>query len=258
MSAGVMAASVLPSAAKVAVPLCNQGNTICVWTAMRNAKVSSPLRIQARISAKDDVQVTWELKDDTGASLASGSTWQERETLRRRSTSAEELDARVFLIDPAKSDHGLLILTPVRTDVSSEKVNLPSLSIPLRLETETTELTILMPKDVAGYDADVQAYADEPKPTDFAPKTPLVPQTVTVMKVDESSRMAATAQAVLRAMPAQGGPWHVESLVVENGTVHLKLSSDAWAGVSSYWLAMGYLLEKSLEQFPGVRQVEFK
>jgi hypothetical protein len=78
------------------------------------------------------------------------------------------------------------------------------------------------------------------------------------MKLDEKSRMVATADAVLRAMPGEGGPWHVRSLHLDQGTAPLALSADACTGVSYYWLAVGHVLEKSLEQFPGMRRVEFK
>jgi len=254
----LMMAAVFHARAATAAPWCSDGKVVCVSPQMRNAKVASPLHIHAQITANDDVQINWQLKDSTGASLAAGSTWDDPEALKRISATAEAFDFVVYLIDPARSDHGALTLTPTRTDVSSEKMNLPPLVIPVRLETATSELTILVPEDRAGYDADVEAYADEPVAKDFAPKTPLVPQKVTVMKVDESSRMAATAQAVLRSMPAQGGPWHVESLRLDKGTAHLKLSSDAWAGVSYYWLAVGHLLEKTLEQFPAIQRVEFQ
>jgi hypothetical protein len=137
-------------------------------------------------------------------------------------------------------------------------MNLPVLSVPIHLDTATTELTFLMPADEAAYDAEIDAYADEPKATDFAPETPLVAKKVTIMKLDEKSRMVATTDALLRAMPGEGGPWHVRSLHLDQGTAHLALSAVAWTGVSYYWPAVGYVLEKSHEQFPGVRPVEFK
>jgi len=237
--------------------LCADGKVICVAKAVQDSKISTPLHLRAKVAAKD-VQVRWELKDNTGATLISGSTDNDPEALVNETASTRALDVTAYYLDAAKSDRGTLILTPYRTDVSSENMNLPALKVPVRLDTATTTLTFLWPEDVAAYDAEVDAFADEPKAASFEPKTPLIPKEVTVMKVDESSRMAATAEALLRAMPGQSGPWQVKSLRQERGTVHLQLVSDAWTGVSYYWTSIGYLLEKTLERFPGVKEVEFR
>jgi hypothetical protein len=50
--------------------------------------------------------VTWEVKGDTGASLASGSTWDYPEALSRKSPESQELDVILYLLQPAKSEHG--------------------------------------------------------------------------------------------------------------------------------------------------------
>lgn len=238
--------------------LCTDGKLLCVDRGMRNLRVSAPLRIRAEISSKDPIEVRWELKDSAGTSLSAGSTYNDPEALIAQSKSRKELDVSIFLIQPAKSDRGTLSLIVSKTDVSTENMDLPALNVPVRLTTETTSLTILWPQDPAAYDAEVDAYADEVKAAGFAPKTPLAPKEVTVMKVDESARIAATAEALLHAMPAQGGPWRVKGLRLDRGIVHLQLVSDAWVGVSYYWTSIGYLLEKTLEKFPGVKEVEFK
>ena len=66
--------------------LCNEGKTVCVAREMSSARVAAPWRIRA-IAAKDDVAVTWEVKDDTAASLASGATWDYPEAFSRKSQS---------------------------------------------------------------------------------------------------------------------------------------------------------------------------
>lgn len=256
----VIAIVTTASAAAIAQPagmLCADSKLVCVAKVMRDAKVTAPLRIRGYIGAAD-LQVRWQLKDSGGAILTSGSTYNDPQALVYRTASTRDLDVTAYVVLPANSDRGTLVLTPLRTDTSSESMDLPGLTIPVRLETATSTLTYMWPSDVAAYDAEVDAYADEVKAAPFEPRTALIPKEVTVMKVDESARMAATAEALLRAMPGQSGPWQVKSLRVDHGTVRLQLVSDAWAGVSYYWTSIGYLLQKTLEKFPGIKEVEFK
>lgn len=238
--------------------LCTDGKILCVSRGLQNSRIFSPMRIRAEITSPNNIQVAWELKDSTGQSLLSGSTFDYLEPFAAQSAGSKALDVTVYILEPAKSDHGMLVLTPQRYDLSSGTTDLGCLSIPVRLDTSTTILTILLPKDLRMYEEEVIAHVEQPKKADFKPETPLVQKAVAVMKVEEGAKMAATAEAVLRAVPAQGEPWHVKSLRLDHGTAHLDIDSDAWAGVSYYWFGVGYLLEKSLKQFPGVREVEFK
>lgn len=150
----------------------------------------------------------------------------------------------------------MLVLTPSRFDVSSGKTDLPKLEIPIRLNIATTKLTILLPADPDKYQAEVASSVEGDFSARFEPKTPLVPQSVIVMKVARGDLMGTTAEAVLQAMPGQA-TWHVTNVRMDGGVAHIKLDAGGWAGVTYYSRAICFLIDKSLLRFRGVAQVIF-
>lgn len=227
--------------------LCNEGRTICVSQSVEHSLISNPLKLTVEADS-DDVQLGWEVDDSTGQTLESGSTYDYPERYTKR------IDITDYVLRPAKSDSGRLVLSPSRYKLPSGKTDLPKLSIPVRLDTATTVLTILSPTNPQEYKAEVIRSIEEG--ATFKPTTPLVPQSVTVMKVEKNSIMAATAEAVLRFMPGQG-PWHVTGFHVRGRTAHVKLNGSGWAGVSYYLRSVSFLVEKSLLRFPNIREVVF-
>lgn len=234
--------------------LCNEGRIICVSQSAEYSLISSPLKVAVEVNSSDDIQLGWEVNDSTGQTLESGSTYECPVEAAVKGTS-KRFDITDYVLQPSKSDSGRLVLSPSRFNTLSGKTDLPKLKIPVRLDTATTVLTILLPKNSHEYQGEVITSINEGE-ADFVPKTPLVPQSVTVMKVEKNGIMAATAEAVLRAMPGQS-PYHVTGFDVHDRTAHVKISGNAWAGVSFYWRSISFLVKKSLLQFPNIREVVF-
>lgn len=66
----------------------------------------------------------------------------------------------------------------------------------------------------------------------------------------------AAAEAMARAYPGQGS-WHVINYRNAQGTAHLTILGDGWAGVTYYLTGLNYLLEKTTQHAAGVRRVVF-
>lgn len=66
----------------------------------------------------------------------------------------------------------------------------------------------------------------------------------------------AAAEAAARDYPGQG-PWHVINYSKAQGTAHLTIFGDGWAGVTYYLSGLNYLLTKTVEREPGARRVVF-
>lgn len=243
--------------ARLADLFCNDGRTLCVSRSVERALIAAPFQLSVEVSPSDDVQVGWEIDDSTGQPLVAGSTYDYVDPPFSASSSASRtLHIQEYLLQPAKSAKGTLILSPSRFDSSVGKTDLPKLEIPVRLQTATTKLTILLPQDKSSFDAEVARSVEEDFSAPFKPQTALVPRLVTVMQVANGGRIGAAAQAVLQAVPGQA-TWHVIDVRVDGGDVHLKLDSGGWAGVTYYSRSVSFLIDKSLRHMRGVTRVIF-
>lgn len=236
--------------------LCNSGETICVAKSLEHSTISAPMEIAVEVNSAQKLYVDWEVRDATGKTLVSGSTHDIDVPTTSTSASSKTLHIKEYVLQPAASREGTLILTPSTFDSSSGKTALPELEIAVELSTETTALTILAPEDMEKYLAEVHASVDSGDEV-FGPKTPLVPQSVTVMKTESSGIMGATAEAILLRWPGQG-PWRVSDARLEGGVAHVKISSAASEGVSYYATAVSYLIQMSLLRLPGVQRVSIE
>ena len=233
--------------------LCSDSQVICVPKSLEQSLISNPLELTVEANFAD-VEVAWEVVDSTGQSLESFSTFQYLEPFSDQTSSSKTLRLNDYALQPSKSGRGTLVLTPSRYDGTQGVKEFPKLRIPVRLNTATTVLTILLPADSEKYEAEVSSSIDDSKP--FAPVTPLVPHSVTVMKVKGEDVMAATVEAVLRAKPGQA-QWHVTGIRVDGKTAHVRITGDNWAGVSYYARSVYYLVAASLRKFPGIKHVVF-
>lgn len=245
-----------PTAADRSNRLCNSDETFCVAKSLEHERISAPMVLAVEFAAAQKVDVQWEVRDATDKTLASG-TSREIDT----DASGTPLPSKAFLIreyvlQVAATREGTLVFTPSAIDSASDKKELAKVEIPVELNTETTTLTILMPEDMDKYSAEVHASVDSGDEV-FSPKTPLVPQSVTVMKTESSGIMGATAEAVLLRWPGQG-PWRVSGAYLRDGVAHVKISSTASEGVSYYATAVSYLIQMSLLRLPGVQQVSIE
>jgi hypothetical protein len=119
-------------------------------------------------------------------------------------------------------------------------------------------ISIIIPED---YDSYRQAIAEfvqtgGPDPlldTKFIKKTLAIPFT--------EDRILASAQSAAAEIYTGGGPEKatVDYLKIKDGTAYvlLNIDLDAWAGVSLSLAAIHPLVEKTLLQFPEIRQVVF-
>jgi hypothetical protein len=160
------------------------------------------------------------------------------------------------LWQPAKSGTGTLTPTPSRTNPSSGKTDLPALKIPIHLSTATTLLTVLLTADDASFRSEVAEWVEGEQHEAFLPKSPFVQRTVTVMQVDPSHIVGATAEVAARAWPGQG-IWHVVDSRREGDTAHITLLGDGWAGVAYYLAGLHAIISKSVVQIPGIKEVRF-
>lgn len=244
-----------PTAADRSNRLCNSDETFCVAKSLEHERISAPLTLAVEFAAAQKVDVQWEVRDATDKTLASGISREVDTDASGAPLSSKAFLIREYVLQVAATREGTLVFTPSASD-SSGKKELPKLEVPVELNTETTTLTILMPEDMDKYSAEVHASVDSGDEV-FSPKTPLVPQSVTVMKTDTDAIPAATAEAVLLRWPGQG-PWHVSGAYLRDGVAHVKISSTASEGVSYYATAVSYLIQMSLLRLPGVQQVSIE
>lgn len=122
-----------------------------------------------------------------------------------------------------------------------------------------TEITILVPSDVAAYEKAMTAYVQEggqdpSKTWTFVKKTLSVPYTNDVIK--------ASAQAAAEQLTPYGGPAKasVAYLKVKEGIAYvlLDIDLDGWAGVSVSLGKIHPLVEKTLLQFSQIKSVAFR
>jgi hypothetical protein len=215
------------------------------------------LDVTVVVNTHDQMEVTLEVADSTGQVLESTSTNDDRSLFCRDSQSPKTLRIRDYLLQPAKSTTGTMTLTPIHYDPSSGKTDLPGLTIPIHLDTTTSLVTILLPANNDDFNAEEAVWFGKlERRGEFSPKATLVKHTVTVMKVDSSHIVGATAAAAARAWPGQG-PWHVIDSRLDGDTAHITITGDAWAGITYYLDELDFIIRKSLLGIHGVKRVQF-
>ena len=265
MACGSAIAQQAPSSADQSNRLCNSDETFCVSKTLEHAQISAPIALVVQFTAAQKVEVAWEVRDASDKTLASGTSREVDTDASGAPLSSKAFIIRESLLQVAATREGTLVLAPSAIDASGKK-ELPRLEVPVELNTETTTLTIVAPEDTEKYLAEVHASVDSGDEV-FSPKTPLVPQSVTVMKLlpevgafhaddrlENTGIAGATAEAVLLRWPGQG-PWRVFGVHVDGGVARVMISSTATETVSYYATAVSYLIQMSLLRLPGIQQV---
>ena len=241
--------------ASQAVWLCSEGEVICVSRSLEDSLISNPMDVTVVVNTDDQIEVTLEIADSTGLVLESTSTNDDHSLFCRDSQIPKTLRIRDYLLQPAKSTTGTMTLTPIHYDPSSGKTGLPGLTIPIHLNTTTSFVTILLPANNDDFNAEEAVWFGKlERRGEFSPKATLVKHTVTVMKVDPSHIVGATAAAAARAWPGQG-PWHVIDSHLDGDTAHITITGDAWAGITYYLDELDFIITKSLLGIHGVKRV---
>jgi len=236
--------------------LCNETRVICVPQSVVHSLISNPFRIEVKVNSPDEIEVDWKIVDSTGEVLESSSTYDYPDMPTRDSSPAKILRIQDFIFKPARSERGTLFLRPSRYAITTGKVDLPGIEIPVRLTTKTSIVTTLEPADPQELGNAVNEAMDSSDFSAFDPKLKLVQRHVTVMRVNRDAIIGVTAEAVLRADPGQG-PWHVTSWHQVGDTAHVRIAGDGWAGVSYYLTSVSYLIRKSVLNLPGVNHFVF-
>ncbi len=239
--------------------LCNEGRMLCVPANMANSLISNPLKITVIVNSTDDIQIDWELDDGGGKLLETVSQYDDYDPQNPVLSPSRAVLVQGFISSPSESARGTLTISPSRYTIGNGTEDLPKLRIPVRLTTATTTITILTPEDPKAFDDAVTTWMDSPTDhgnSEFDPNLRLVPQKVTIMHVEPSAMIGATAEAVLRADPGQG-PWHVTDWTRDGDTAHVRIIGDGWAGVSYYLTGVTYLIRKSVVNLPAIKKLVF-
>lgn len=236
--------------------VCNQGSTLCVNAALSQSVVQNPLYFEVQVRCPDGVDLDWDLRDASGKLLDQDSDGSLAFLVSRASPSRRILAVRDFGLAPAASGHGTLVLHATAFSATRPNYPLPELSIPVRLDLRTTNVTYAVPADAHAFS---QAIANSVE-SDPAHPVPVQAQiqwrTRTVLDTPPAMLGGAAAEAAARADPSQG-TWHVAYYRTTATTAHIAISGEGWAGVSYYLAGLHYLLQKTAEHQPGVRRVVF-
>lgn len=236
--------------------LCSKGKIICVSESVTNSLVNSPFRIDVQVNSADDIEVAWEIRDSTGQVLESSSTGDYVDQPTQNFSLGRVLHIQAFIFTPAKAGRGTLTLTPSRYTIQTGGVNLPGITVPVRLATATSTITILEPKNPDDLKDAASEWVQGEKHPEFDPKLKLVARRIEVMQFAPAAIIGATAEAVLRSWPGQGA-WHVVGWRQSGSTAHLTLVGSGWAGVTYYETEISYLIKQSVLNLPGIKKIVF-
>ena len=213
-------------------------------------------KIDVQVNSADDIYVAWEIRDSTGQLLESSSGYDYVNQPTRDFTPGRTLHVQAFIFTPAKSERGTLTLTPSRYTIQTGGVNLPGLTIPVRLTTAKSTVTILVPKNPNELKGAASDWLQSGDHSDFDPKLKLDARKIEIMRFDRDMIIGATVEAVFRSWPGQG-PWHVTHWRQIDSTAHVTLVGANWAGVSYYATEVEYLVKKSVLHLPGITKLIF-
>jgi hypothetical protein len=243
-------------AATVSKNLCTEGRIICVSTSVTNSLVNNPFRIDVQVNSADDIWVAWQIRDSTGQILEASSTNDYADQPTQDFTVGRILHVQAFIFAPSRSQQGTVVLTPSRYTIQTGAVDLPGITIPVRLTTAKSTVTILEPEDPEELRGTVSEAEDSSTLSKFDPKLKLVPRHVTVMRVPQDAIIGVTAEAVLRSNAGQS-QWHVTGWHQEGNVAHVIMAGNVWAGVSYYLTEVDYLIRKSVLNLPGIKSFVF-
>jgi hypothetical protein len=243
-------------AAAVSKNLCTEGRILCVSTSLTDSLVNNPFRIDVQVNSTDDVGVAWQIRDSTGQILEVSSTNDYSDQPMQDFTVGRILHVQAFIFTPSRSQQGTVVLTPSRYTIQTGAVDLPGITIPVRLTTAKSTVRMLEPEDPEELRGAVSDAEDSSTLSKFDPKLKLVPHHVTVMRFAQDAIIGATAEAVLRSHGGQS-QWHVMGWHQEGNTAHVKIAGSGWAGVSYYLTEVGYLIRKSVLNLPGIKSFVF-
>jgi hypothetical protein len=233
-------------------PICNEGGSVCVNSSLRNSMVEIPFYFAVQVKCPDEVTVAWELRDDSGKVLDQDLEGRLAFLVTRTSSTERTLAVRDFFLLPAKSDHGQLVL---HTTSSGNEQTLPDLSIPVKIDLRTSDVTYAVPADNEEFSGEVDDKVESDQQR-HPIRSKVIWRTESVLHVRPQMIGGAAAEAVARDNPGQSF-WHVIDYRRDGSTVHLTTFGDGWAGVTYYLVALDCLIEKTVEHQPGVGHVVF-
>jgi hypothetical protein len=236
--------------------LCAPDRVICVASSVTNSLIHNPFRMVVQVNSADNIYVAWEIKDSTGRVLESDSTYGYANGPIQDFLIHGAWHIQAFIFTPAQSEQGTVTLTPSRYTIQTGGVDLPGITIPIRLTTAKSAVVILEPQNPDDLKGAASDWVQAETHAAFNPKLKLETRRIEIMRFDSAEIIGATAEAVLRAWPGQG-PFHVSRWRQSGSTAHVALVADGWAGVTYYGTEVSYLIEKSLLSLPGVKQVIF-
>jgi hypothetical protein len=236
--------------------LCSKDRIICVPDSVANSVIENPFRIDVQINSTDDIYVTWEIRDNTGQVLEASSTIDYTDEPTKAFTFGRTLHILAFIFATAKTEQGTLSLAPSRYTIQTGGVSLTGVTIPVRLTTAKSTVTILEPANSDELKNAVIDWVEGEHGGEFNPKLKLITRHIEIMRFDKSAIIGATAEAVLRSFPGQG-QWHVTHWEQIGSTAHITLVGSGWAGVSYYAASVSYLIEKSVLNLPDVQKLIF-
>jgi hypothetical protein len=210
--------------------VCNQDGTLCVKAAVEQSVVQNPFYFEVQVRCPAQIVLAWELRDASNKVLDQDPDGRLAFLVHKSSASERTLAVRDFALAPAKTSRGKLVLHATTYSISGENHALPELSIALRLDPRTTNVTYAVPAS----DKFSQAVIDRVE-SDPARRVPMQAEvdwrTTTLMYAQPAMFGGVAAEAAARAYPGQG-PWHVINYSKAQGTAHLTILGDGWAGVT--------------------------
>lgn len=236
--------------------LCSKDSVICVSDSVSNSRIENPLRIDVQVNSTDNIDVAWEIRDKGGQVLESSSTFDYADQPTQNFTAGRTLHIVAFILSTAKTEQGTLTLTPSRYTIETGSVSLTGITIPVRLATAESTVTVLEPASSEELRGAVAEWIEGEHRSEFKPKLKLIPRRIEIMRFDKAVIVGATAEAVLRSFPGQA-PWHVQHWQTTGSTAHVTLAGSGWAGVTYYLTSVSYLIEQSVLNIPGIRKLEF-
>jgi hypothetical protein len=236
--------------------ICNDGGSVCVDSSLRNSMVEIPFFFAIHLKTQGEVTVGWELRDDTGQLLDEDPEGRLAFLIASASATERTLGVRDFFLSPAKSGTGRLILHTTVDSVKGDNRTLPELSIPLRIDLRTSDVTYAVP---ANNDEFANAINDNVE-SDQAHRQPMSATVAwrkkALLHVRRGMEGGAATEAAARDDSGQS-LWHVIDYRKDGATAHLTTLGDGWAGVTYYLTGLDYLLEKTAKHQTGVRHVVF-
>ena len=240
--------------------LCNSDKSVCVAPATQNLLMANPFDITLTVAASVG-DIHWELADQSGQELAFGKASDDPNRSSASTSLPERFQLRAFVFVLPKAASGILKLSPVQTDRLGRTLNLAALNIPVRFESDTSTLDVLVPKSYEQYQSEADDWAStHSPPSRFTPTSPFVHERLTVMHVSDVAFASAEAAAEKASAQSQE-PVRILNFTVKNGTAYVDMSlndlQDAWAGISFTIAKVEPLIGKDLSQFPNIHQVVF-